>query len=170
VAPAVYVPTTRTEIRLAQAAPGGTGGTGGRPGGGGAGQNPGTGASGIDAGDVQSDLMEGAINLNTAPLEVLESLPQMTDPVAQAIVDYRTAQPFQSRGDLLQVPQVTQTLFNAVIEKVTVVSDSYSVRVLGMGTAVSAGSGRPSDLAVHLTATLDRSTGRCRIVRLRQDN
>ena len=57
-----------------------------------------------------------------------------------------------------------------LIEKVTVVSDSYTVRALGMSKNVSLGSGRINDLAVHLTATIDRTTGRCRIVRLRQDN
>ena len=98
------------------------------------------------------------------------TLPQMTEEIAQAIIDYRTATPLVSRGDLLRVDQVTQQVFNNIIERVTVFSDSYHIRVLGMSRNVSVGTGRISDLAVHLTVTLDRSTGKCRIVRLRQDN
>jgi hypothetical protein len=48
-------------------------------------------------------------------------------------------------------------------------SDSFTVRALGIPLQLS-GNGRISDLAVHLTAVIDRSSGRCRIVRLRQDN
>lgn len=94
----------------------------------------------------------------------------MTEEIAQAIIDYRATTPLTSRGDLLRIPEVTQPVFNNVIERVTVFSDSYHVRVLGMSRNVSVGSGRISDLAIHLTATLDRSTGKCRIARLRQDN
>jgi hypothetical protein len=132
--------------------------------------------------------MEGAVNVNTAPVEVLMTLPQMTEEVAQAIVDYRATTPFLSRGAILRIPAaggnssggtgrntpgqfaVSTALFNQIIEKVTVVSDSFTVRVLGVGQSVSAATGTPSDIAVHLTAVLDRSTGRCRIRRLRQDN
>jgi type II secretory pathway component PulK len=114
--------------------------------------------------------MKGAINLNTAPAEVLMMLPQMTEEVAQAIVAYRDANPLMSRGDLLRVETVTPAIFNAIIERVTVVSDSYLVRALGTSQVVMPGSGRTSDISVHLTAVVDRTTGRCRIVRLRQDN
>jgi hypothetical protein len=137
--------------------------------------------------------IEGAININTAPLEVLMSLPNMTEEVAQGIMTYREGQPFRSRGEILLVPEVTQasairgvpgaggqvqvtvstapsTLFNAIIERITVVSDSYTVRALGLPLQTSVGTGRWSDLAVHLTAVIDRTTGRCRIRRLRQDN
>lgn len=158
----------------------GGGGQGGRPGGGGGGTqtgggqpggaNSGTGSGTSSAATLNLQPMEGAINLNTAPLEVLLSLPQMTEQVAQAIVDYRSTKPFVSRGDLLQIDTVTPAIFNAVIEKVTVISDTYTVRVLGLGETLSPGSGRPSDIGVHLTAILDRSNGRCRIARLRQDN
>ena len=114
--------------------------------------------------------MEGAVNLNTAPPEVLMTLPQMTEEIAQLIVSYRETTPFVSRGDLLQIPELTQQVFNQIIERVTVVSDSYTVRSLGFARSDPAGIMRPTDIAVHLTAVLDRSTGRCRIVRLRQDN
>jgi DNA uptake protein ComE-like DNA-binding protein len=190
------------EIRLAQAGtPGGS--PPGTPGGNQPGSSGDTGQGNTDA--ISPDVpveppvepIEGAVNLNTAPPEVLMSLPQMTEQVAQAIVDYRQSTPFLSRGDLLIVPgtggtaggsssgttggntagsrttgqyAVSQQLFNAIVERVTVVSDSYTVRVLGFGHTLNSTTGVPNDIAVHLTATLDRSSGRCRIVRLRQDN
>jgi hypothetical protein len=98
------------------------------------------------------------------------TLPQMTEEIAQAIVEYRSGNPFVSRGDLLRIPQVTTAIFNAIIERVTVVSDTFTVRALGTSRYVSPATGRPSDIGVHLTAVIDRTTGRCRIVRLRQDN
>lgn len=114
--------------------------------------------------------MEGAINLNTAPVEVLMSLPQMTEEVAAAIVAYRDANPMMSRGDLLNVSEVTPAIFNAIVERVTVVSDTYLVRALGTAQGIMPGNQRTRDISVHLTAVLDRTSGRCRIVRLRQDN
>lgn len=113
--------------------------------------------------------MEGAVNLNTAPAEVLLTLPQMTEEIVQAIVSRRDSSPFISRGDLLLVQEVTPAVFNAVIERVTVVSDSFTVRALGLARTPE-GFSVPRDVAVHLTAVIDRSTGRCRIARLRQDN
>jgi hypothetical protein len=153
---------------------GGPGGGGGRPGGGSGGGTGGdTGdsapAAGASSGAEQKPI-EGPVNLNTAPAEVLMTLPQMTDAIAQAIVDYRQSTPLISRGDLLQIPQVTQAVFNAIVERVTVVSDSYTVRSLGTARAINPATGNPNDIAVHLTAILDRSNGRCRIARLRQDN
>ncbi|MBM3459294.1 MAG: helix-hairpin-helix domain-containing protein [Armatimonadetes bacterium] len=140
-------------------------------GGAGAGQAPDAGGeAGQGGADENTQPMEGPINLNTASLAVLYTLPQMTEEAAQGIVSYRENTPFQSRGDLLRLPEITQAVFNAIIERVTVLSDRFTVRSLGMSRSVSQSTGRESDLGVHLTATLDRSTGRCRIVRLRQDN
>jgi hypothetical protein len=144
------------------------GGTGGRGGGNTAGgANDDTGA-GQAEGDEEP--IEGVINLNTAPAEIIAALPEMTPEVAQAIVAYRQSNPFRTRGDVLAVPQVTQQIFNAMIEHVTVFSDSFKVRVLGFSLTADVGQQRQRDTGVHLTAILDRSTGRTRIVRLRQDN
>lgn len=114
--------------------------------------------------------MEGAINLNTAPAEVLMTLPQMTEEAAQAIVAYREGNPLVTRGDLLRIDEVSQAIFNAIVERVTVMSDTYLVRALGTAQGIMPGNGRTRDIGVHLSAVLDRTSGRCRIVRLRQDN
>src|SRR5688572_793902 len=108
------------------------------------------------------------------------TLPNMTEEVAQAIIAHREQQPFRSRGDLLLIQEVRQpitptvtagaanqritrtqdrnAMFNGLVEKVTVVSDSFTVRVLGVQMTPNAATGRQSDLAVHLTAVIDRSS------------
>ncbi len=153
-------------IRLAQAPGTPPGGTGTNPPGG----APETGSAETGAATGEApEPMEGAVNLNTAPAEVLITLPQMTEEIVQAIVARRESAPFMSRGDLLLVQEVTPAIFNAVIERVTVISDSFTVRALGVARTPE-GFTVPRDIAVHLTAVIDRSTGRCRIARLRQDN
>lgn len=168
-------------LMLTQAPGGGQPDTGGQPG-----------ATDSTGAVTTPEPIEGAINLNTASVEVLMTLPGMTEEAAQGIITYREAQPFQSRGDLLLVPEIQNpstapvaaaggqnrqaggnnrnALFNGIVEKVTVISDTFTVRALGAPRTVNQFTGRMSDLAVHLTAVIDRSSGRCRIVRLRQDN
>lgn len=174
--PAVYHPGRHSgQVIFVQAGPGG-----GTPGGGGTGGGPGAGAGGggstpteTTTTTVDSSLTKpiaGAVNLNTAPAEVIMTLPQMTEEIAQAIVAYRDSNPMVSRGDLLRIDEVTPAIFNAIVEKVTVVSDTFLVRALGTAQVILPGSGRPNDISVHLTAVLDRTSGKCRIARLRQDN
>jgi DNA uptake protein ComE-like DNA-binding protein len=183
--PTVYQPGA-SRVLLVQAPPGGGrggggGGGGGRGGAGGAGGGRGGAGGGATLGGGGSptatgeqdasatEPIEGALNLNTAPVEVLAVLPQMSEEIAQAIVEYRQANPLVSRGDLLKLPEVTPAVFNAIVERVTVLSDSFTVRALGV-QRMTDDTGRLTDIAVHLTAVLDRTTGRCRIVRLRQDD
>jgi hypothetical protein len=178
--PAVFHPGRYgSQVLFVQAGPGGGGpgggGTGGGPGAGGGGGTGGGGTTPTDttSGSTDSSLTKpiaGAINLNTAPAEVLMTLPQMTEEIAQAIVSYRDANPMVSRGDLLQIDEITPNIFNAIVEKVTVISDTFLVRALGTSQVIMPGSGRTNDISVHLTAVLDRSSGKCKVVRLRQDN
>jgi DNA uptake protein ComE-like DNA-binding protein len=178
ITPAVYQPRRHQgRVLFVQAGPGG----GGPGGGGGAGGGGGNGGGGNGGGTTPTDTstttdtaltkpIAGAINLNTAPAEVIMTLPQMTEEIAQAIVAYRDANPMISRGDLLKVDEVTPAIFNAIVEKVTVISDTFLVRSYGTSQVLLPGSGRPNDIAVHLSAVIDRTSGKCRIVRLRQDN
>ncbi|MBI3912146.1 MAG: general secretion pathway protein GspK [Armatimonadetes bacterium] len=106
--------------------------------------------------------LRGVVNLNTAPVELLAALSPVTPELAQAIVARRQSAPFASRGDLLEIEEVTPALFNALVNRVTVFSDRFQVFSVGMVQ------GR--DIAVHLTAWVDRSSGRCVITHFRQDN
>lgn len=176
ITPAVFQPRRHSGQVIFVQGGGGTGGGGTGGGGtGGAGGGAAGGGSTPTASTATTDPaltkpIAGAINLNTAPAEVIMTLPQMTEEIAQAIVGYRDANPMVSRGDLLRIETITPAIFNAIVEKVTVVSDTYLVRSFGTSQIPMPGSGRTNDIGVHLTAVLDRSSGKCRIVRLRQDN
>jgi type II secretory pathway component PulK len=165
--PAVYRSAgVARRLTFVQNQGGGAPGTGGAAGGG-------TSTPGAAAGGTPVDVnrpIDAPLNINTAPVDVLVTLPQMTPEIAQLIVDTRTDAPYQSRGDLLKIQEITPAIFNSIVERITVVSDRFLVRSLGTSLLVSQSTGRQSDLAVHLTAILDRSSGRCRIVRIRQDN
>lgn len=73
------------------------------------------------------------ININTAPYEVLMTLPGMTEALAQEIMTYRESNlgPFTSRADLLQVNGMTEEVFRELIDYVTV--QSYQFRIVAEG-------------------------------------
>lgn len=73
--------------------------------------------------------LEGRINVNTAPLEVLMTLPQMTDEAANAIVSQR---PFETIGDLLDDAVMPVSLFRSVVNRVSTKSSIYLIRVRGV--------------------------------------
>jgi DNA uptake protein ComE-like DNA-binding protein len=166
---------------LAQAAPGtgqpsgfGGGGIPGFGGGGPTGMQGGAAPSGqgeeqqpeeqasAEAPPLAETPVPGLININTAPAEVLATLPQMTDAVVQAIVSQRESSPFTTRGDILNLQQVDQAVFIAIIDHITVCSSSYSLYALGM-------SGE-HDVVSHVTAIIDATGDTPQIRYFRQDN
>ena len=73
------------------------------------------------------------INVNTAPLEVLMTLPGMTEDLANAIITQRSSNigPFTRRSDLLSVSGMTDEVFRQIIDYVTV--QSYQFRIIAEG-------------------------------------
>jgi len=77
----------------------------------------------------------GLININTAPLEVLEALPDLDETTAQAIIDYRNDQgPFTDVGQLLQVESVSNTTFTQIANLLTARSHIFHIRATGQTT------------------------------------
>ena len=125
-------------------------------------------------GSQELEILEGQINLNTVSETVLQVFLTGLDPemdltnVVSAILAYRDSQPFRSRGDLLMAIGQQGTaasaelrqIFNALVDHVTVVSDSYDVESFGIT--------RDGLIATQIRATVDRTTGRSVIVRFRQ--
>ncbi len=122
--------------------PGGPGGPGGRGTGGAAGPKVIDQNLLLDIADSLTadgaSLQAGAINLNTASLEVLVCLPGVSRELAQAIVSFRASTGFLPNiAWLLRVPGVTTDLFRQLAPRVTVRSETF--RILAEGRVRSSG-------------------------------
>lgn len=70
---------------------------------------------------TESPVPEGPVNLNTATLEQLDTLPGIGPSLARSIIDYREAYgPFQSVGDLMNVTGIGEKRMEAIWNLVTV--------------------------------------------------
>jgi competence protein ComEA len=68
-----------------------------------------------------SHISLGRININTATVEELDTLPGIGETTAQAIVEYRIANgPFQTIEDIINVPGVGPSTFEAIMNLITV--------------------------------------------------
>lgn len=93
--------------------------------------------------------LEGVVNLNTAPPEVLACLPGFDRELAQAVVSYReSAGYFRNVAYLLRVPGVTRDLFKQVAARVETRSETF--RILSEGTVSSSGARRRIQCIVHV--------------------
>jgi general secretion pathway protein K len=71
---------------------------------------------------------DGKININTAPKEVLESLGEnMDSALAEAIVEYRKGENFESIDDLRKVPGMDGEVLAEIGEWITVKSSTFSI-------------------------------------------
>ncbi len=91
----------------------------------------------IDEMTVSGDeRLPGRINVNTAPYEVLMTLPNMTPVTAEAILRRRSGGelPFESAGELLTSETVTNEQFKAIAQRVCVRSSVFEIRSTGVTT------------------------------------
>lgn len=72
----------------------------------------------------------GKINVNTASIDVLETLPNVSADIAQQIVNMQ-AQGIQTLGQMLSVPGISKQNMGALADLITVNSNSFIVRVIG---------------------------------------
>jgi len=83
-------------------------------------------AAGVPAGPASSNqpvpgLSAGPININTATVEELDSLPGIGPAIAQRIVEDRTANgPFKKPEDLKRVRGIGEALFNQIKDRIVV--------------------------------------------------
>jgi DNA uptake protein ComE-like DNA-binding protein len=99
---------------------------------------------------VSSDsALAGAVNLNTASLEVLICLPGMDRQLAQAIIAQRQSNGyFNSLGDLLKVGGMTTDILKQIAPLVTLRSETY--RILCEGQVTSTGVRQRIQAIVHI--------------------
>jgi competence ComEA-like helix-hairpin-helix protein len=91
----------------------------------------------------------GLININTASLEVLASLPGVSRELAQAIISYRQSSGFLANiAYLLKVQGLTRDIFKQVAPLVTARSETY--RILGEGKVTSTGARQRIMEVVHI--------------------
>ncbi len=83
---------------------------------------------------TDDERIPGRINVNTAPREVLQTLPQMTSTAADAIVRRQVGGegPFESVGELLSSKTLTEDQFKSVAERMTVRSSVFEIRSVGV--------------------------------------
>lgn len=94
----------------------------------------------------------GLININTAPAELLATIPGITPDVSQAIVQ-RQSQGFASLGELTSIPGVSAQVLQQSADQLTAISQSFLVRVIG----------HSGDSQVVLEAIVDVAEGRPRL-------
>jgi len=96
-----------------------------------------------------SQSLPGAININTAGLDVLACLPGMTRELAQAIISQRQSGGFfASTGELLKVPDLTRDIFKQIAPLVTARSETF--RILSEGKINSTGTRQRIQAIVHI--------------------
>jgi DNA uptake protein ComE-like DNA-binding protein len=96
-----------------------------------------------------SQNLAGAININTAGLDVLVCLPGMTRELAQAIISQRQSGGFfANTGELLKVPGLTRDIFKQVSPLVTARSETF--RILSEGKINSTGARQRIQAIVHV--------------------
>ena len=71
--------------------------------------------------DVINDNMSGIVNINSASLELLDTLPGIGPSTAQSIIDYRTEIGFfESIEDIMNVSGIGEATFNEIKDLITV--------------------------------------------------
>ena len=106
---------------------------------------------GDDVTTLPGNEQPGAVNINTAGVDVLMCLPGITPELAQAIVSYRkSAGFFPNVAWLLKVDGVTRDIFRQVSPKVTVRSETF--RILSEGKVTSTGARKRIQTIVRLSA------------------
>ena len=80
------------------------------------------------------ETIPGRININTAGRVVLQTLPHVNEQLAERIIQYRKGLPegFTSIAELLLMPELTINHFKKLAELITVRSNVFTVRSLGL--------------------------------------
>jgi competence ComEA-like helix-hairpin-helix protein len=128
----------------------------------------------VDRVSISDDeVLQGKVNINTAPLEILAMLPGMDEEKAQAIIDHRTVPegqesaiitsqqnaqesgPFAGLGQLLDVEGIDEETFRNLVDHVSYRSHAYRIE----------SEGRSSDgkIVQNCIAVVDRSGNRVEI-------
>ena len=128
----------------------------------------------VDRVSISDDeVLQGKVNINTAPLEILAMLPGLDEEKAQAIINQRTVAegqestaitpqqnaqgsgPFAGLGQLLDVEGIDEDTFKNLVDHVTYRSHAYRIE--------SEGRSADGKIAYNCIAVVDRSENRVKI-------
>jgi len=128
----------------------------------------------VDRVSISDDeVLQGKVNINTAPLEILAMLPGLDEEKAQAIIDRRTVPegqesavmasqqnaqesgPFAGLGQLLDVEGIDEDTFKNLVDHVTYRSHAYRIE--------SEGRSADGKIVYNCIAVVDRSENRVKI-------
>jgi len=109
---------------------------------------------------VSTEDKRNRININTAPFEVLMTLPGMTEDLANEIVTRRQSAvgAFTRRGDLREVNGMTEQIFRGLLDYITV--QSYQFRIVAEG--------REGDTKTVIEAVVDLASSPSKILYWRE--
>ena len=112
---------------------------------------------------VEREKIYGRININTAQVEVLQTLPGVTVQLAGGIVQYRSglAGGYSSIAELLVVPGVSVELFKRFAELITVRSHVFGIRAIARA--------QRTGLTHRIHAVIDRGGVRPVVLYWRED-
>ena len=100
---------------------------------------------------VEEQNQLGAVNINTASMEVLACLPGISQELARAIVSYRQSAGFLPNiAWLLKVPGMSREIFKRLAPRISARSETF--RILSEGTIPSTGARKRIEVVVHLSA------------------
>ena len=101
---------------------------------------------------LSTSVQAGAVNINTAPTEVLECLPGMTRELAEAVTRYRSSSGFfPNVAWLLKVEGFTRDIFKSVAPRVTTRSETF--RILSEGEVTSTGARKRIQVIVRVSSS-----------------
>jgi competence ComEA-like helix-hairpin-helix protein len=96
-----------------------------------------------------SDVQTGAVNINTASLDVLACLPGVDRDLAQAIISHRQSSGFFANvAELLRVPGMSSDILKQVAPLVSARSETF--RILSEGKIASTGARQRIQVIVHI--------------------
>jgi type II secretory pathway component PulK len=111
--------------------------------------------------DLLTVYTDGKINVNTAPLPVLLSMPGMNREIARVLMEARDKQPFRSLEDLKKLSFFTDEVFAQISSWAVVKSDQFRVYIVAEAS--------DAKTSRQILAIVDRSVDPLRIRYWRED-
>ncbi len=119
------------------------------------------GSLGLGLKDLLTVYSGGKININTAGLDVLASMPAMTEETANLLIETRKDNPFNDLERIKELAFINEAVYRNILKWATVKSDIYSVFVSAQASGTR--------VKQQINAVVDRSQEELKVVLWRED-